>query len=179
MQVENKGNLVTRRAFAERDGVDLHRIKILARVTNKALSMAYQMTEEVGLYGSGRRSHLYVLCELVRELFEIEQREGGEVSAALEMARYPLSFLQQLRGDVPDEGDAIHKLNFLLKSASDANYQLKGRDLKDLTPGELRDFEQKLLNVMTLAHELSIMVDAQIGAAEYPGAPIMRERKVG
>lgn len=178
MQPENKGNLVIRRAFAKRDGVDLHRVNILARVTHKKMSMAYQMTEEVGEFGSGRKSPLYLLCELINAIEEIEQKEGSEYSAALEMAEYPILFLRQLRGDVSIDTDAIGKMNLLLKVISDANYQLKGRCLQDLTLGELKEFSQRMMSAATLASEIGMLTEAQIDAREqsYSGAPVQGER---
>src|ERR1051325_2752397 len=177
-RIENKGNTVIRRAFAERDGLRLHRVEILAQVTNKAMSTAYQMTEDVGLYGSGRPSPLYIVCELVSRLEEIEREGTGGVSAAMEVARYPLDFLRQLRGEIQIDSDARHSLNLLLKNISDANFLLAGRELKDITPGELREFLHLIMNCVTASHELEAICDSLIQAREasYPGVPFQRER---
>lgn len=178
MQPDNKGNLVTRRAFAKRDGVDLHRVNVLARVTNKSMSMSYQMTEEVGEFGSGRKSPLHLVCELIGAIEEIEKQEGSEFSAALEMAEYPLSFLRQLRGDIPIDKDATGKLNSLLKIVSDAIYYMKGRELTDLTPGELKEFSQKMMSASNTASEIGMLADAQIELREanFSGSPVQGER---
>lgn len=178
MGVENKGNLITRRAFAGEDGGRSHRMPTLRRIVNKAMSTAYQMTEEVGAYGSGTPSPLHMVCELIRELEGFDKSEESEISFALEMAHYPLSFLSQLRGEIGASGDSVGRLNFLLKNASDANYMLRGRDLKDLTLGELKEFSQKVMNVVSTGHELGMMTDDQLKTKErdYPGAPIQGER---
>ncbi|HEX8708834.1 MAG TPA: hypothetical protein VF723_11370 [Pyrinomonadaceae bacterium] len=178
MPVENQGNLVTRRAFAQRDGVKLRRIELLAEITQKSGATAYKMTEEMGLFGSGSPSPLYVLCELIRAIEEIEQREGVEFSSALEMAEYPRRFLRALRGEAGCDVEASGKLKVLIKSAADANFLLDGRELKDLNLGELKDFRELTMNGATLAHELAVMVDRQIEDADsrYRGTPTMRER---
>jgi uncharacterized protein Yka (UPF0111/DUF47 family) len=177
-EIDNKGNLVTQRSFVIRNGKKVKRIDLLAEVLHVAGSTAYQMTEEVGPYGSGTPSPLYKLCELIKRLDEVEREEGDEVSGATELAQYPMIFLSQLRGDIASEGDAVAKLNFLLKSASDAVYDMKGRDLKDLNFGELKDFAQKMLTACTMASELGLMIDARIETKNdsYPGAPVQRER---
>jgi hypothetical protein len=174
----NKGNLITRRAFSGDNFERSHRMPELRRVVNKKMSTAYQMTEEVGAFGSGSPSPLHMVCELIRECEAMDRKEDCEISTAQELARYPLTFLSQLRGEVALDGDAINKINLLLKNASDANYQLRGRDLKDLPPVELKEFGQKVLNVCSIAHELGMMTDAQLMAVEssYPGAPIQGER---
>ena len=168
----NKGNLVTRRAFAERDGQDLNRIKILAQVTNKAMSTAYQMTEEVGLYGSGTPSPLHMVGSLIEKLVEL-----GDLSAAHAMAEYPRSFLNSLQKDAP-EGDAVHKLNFLLKTVSDINFNLKGRSLDSVPLGEMKGISEMVMTAVTTASELGMMIDASIQAKEsnHTGAPITGER---
>lgn len=174
MTVPNKGNLVVRRAFAERDGVDLGRVKLLARISTKAMSTSYQMTEEVGDYGSGTPSHLHIHCELIRAL-----EDGGAHDEAHEMAEYPRVFLSQLRrGNV--EEDAVTKMNTLLKSASDANYLLAGRDLKDLPLGQQKEFAELMMTAVTAASGLAWMTDFQIHAAEetFSGAPIQRESRI-
>jgi hypothetical protein len=178
MTVENQGNLIIRRAFAQRDGVSLYRIELLAKITQKSGALAYKMTEEVGLFGSGSPSPLYVLCELVRAIEEIEQGEGGNFSAALEMAEYPLRFLRALRGDEGIETDANGKLNFLLKNTADANFLLNGRTLSDLNLGELKQFREFVMNAATLAHDLGMLTESRIEEAEsrFKGAPVARER---
>lgn len=142
------------------------------------MSTAYQMTEEVGEYGSGTPSPLYIVCELIRELYELEIKLGWEISMAHAMAQYPMTYLKQLRGEIATDSDAISKLNSLLKNTADANYLLAGRDLKDLTPGELKEFESHMTNIAAVAGELGLMTDEQRQAVErsYPGAPIPRER---
>jgi hypothetical protein len=174
----NKGNLITRRAFTEEGGLHANRIRDLHEVTGRALSTCYQYTEEIGLYGSGTPSPLYVVIESVRRLHARDTEEGCAISYAQEFAQAPLIFLSQLRGETPSDIDAVGKLNFLLKNASDANYMLRGRDLKELPPSDLKDFAQKLMTVVSIAHELGMMVDGQIRLKEgdYPGAPIQGER---
>lgn len=168
----NKGNLITRRAFAERDGVDLNRIKILAQVTNKAMSTAYQMTEEVGLYGSGTPSPLHVVNCLIERLVEL-----GDMTAAHEMAECPRIYLSRLQKAIPD-GDAIHKLNFILKTASDISYKLRGRSFESLPLGEMKEMSEMVMSVATASSELGMMIDAHIQAKErsQTGAPIQGER---
>ena len=171
--VENKGNLITRRAFADTD-----RMPVLRRVVNKAMSTAYQMTEEVGDYGSGTPSPLHMLCELIRESYELNARERRELSTALELAEYPLCFLHELMGESPAAGDSVGKINFLMKTASDANYLLKARLLENLTPGELKDFARLMRDCATVARELVMLAEARAEAVEgdYPGAPVQGER---
>lgn len=179
MAVENKGNLIIRRAFFGAHGEFPERMETLRRTVNKAMSTAYQMTEEVGPFGSGTPSPLYVLCELIRQREELDRKEGVEISTAQELAQYPLTFLSQLRGEIShDGGAAVDKLVLLLKDASDANYMLRGRDLKELTPGELKDFGQKMMNVYSVAHELGMMTDGVLNASEdsYPGIPLQKDR---
>jgi len=169
--VDNKGNLVTRRAFA-----DTGRMHILRRIVNKAMSTAYQMTEEVGEYGSGTPSPLHMVCEQIRESHEQDVKEGVEVSTAQELAEYPLAFYRQLRGEVDTRGDFVGKKNRMMKASSDANYMLRGRELEDLTPGELKEFSAYMMTVGTLARELEQMADEVLQAVQYPGAPIQAER---
>lgn len=178
MPVVNQGNLITRRAFAERDGIRLYRVELLADITQRSGSMAYKMTEEIGIFGSGSPSPLHVLCELIRATEEVEKREGSEFSSALELAEYPLIFLRALRGEKGIETDAVGKLNFLTKNSADASYLLNGRDLKDLNLGELDQLRELAMNAATLAHELGTMTERQIAETEsrYKGAPVMRER---
>lgn len=175
----NKGNLVTRRAFAERDDVELpdYRMKALRRVVNKAMSTAYQMTEECGEYGSGTPSPAHMLCELIREAHEMDAREGVDYSTAQELAEYPLTFLTQLRGGgVEAGGDFICKKNRMMKAGTDANFMLKGRELHQLTPGELHEFSASMMTVATLARELEQMADRALAEVQFPGAPIQSER---
>lgn len=171
--IVNNGNLVTRRAFADTD-----RMKVLRRVVNKAMSTAYQMTEEVGEYGSGTPSPLHMVCDLVAELYDIESTEGAHVSHAQEMADYPALFLAQLRGGAPRAADAPGKLNFLMKSAADANFLVKGRAVADMSARELREFAGLMTNAAVLARELAQIAETQIErhADEYPGAPVQGER---
>lgn len=172
MPADNKGNLITRRAFADTD-----RMQVLRRVVNKAMSTAYQMTEEVGEYGSGTPSPLHMHCELIREAYELDTREGAEVSTAQELAEYPLAFLRQLRGESATGGDFVCKVNCMLKAGAQANYIVRGRDLRGMTPGELREFSQQLMTVSTLAGELIHMADEAERAIQFPGAPIQAERQ--
>lgn len=172
---ENRGNLITRRAFADEYGGRAGRTAAFCRVTARARSTAYQMMEEVGEFGSGTPSPLHVVCELVRAAEDLDRAEGSEVSYAHELASYPLTFLRQLRaGGAP--ADSVQKINLVLKSASDANYMLKGRRLEDLTPGELRAFNELMLTVAGAALELEMVADALLGAHNFPGAPVQRER---
>lgn len=175
---DNKGNLITRRSFTDEGGLHANRIKDLHEVTGRALSTCYQYTEELGLYGSGTPSPLFVVIESVRRLYQRDTEEGCAISSAQEFAQAPLIFLSQLRGETASDGDAINKLNFLLKNASDANYLLRGRGLEDLTPGELKEFGQKVMNAGSIAHELGMMIDHQLRTKEsgYPGAPIQGEQ---
>jgi len=175
MKAANKGNLVTRRCFVERDGVKLRRVDELAQIVGKAGSTAYQMTEEVSPYGSGTPSPLYNLNELIRHLVDID-----DIPSAVEMADCPRRFLDQLRGE-DVAGDAINKNNLLLKTASDANYLLAGRDLKDLPLGQLKEYAQMIMTVRTVSSEIERMVDAQIKTVEqsFTGAPIQAERLRG
>jgi hypothetical protein len=162
--LENKGNLITRRAFA-----DTNRMATFRQVTNKAWSSAYQMTEEVGEYGSGRPSPLHMLCELIAVSEEADRREGKEFSTALEQAEYPLLFLMQLRGALSIGKDAVGKLNLLNKSVSDAMYILNGRDVAELTPNELKE-----------CRGLGLFIDAKLAeaSAAFPGAPVQGERSL-
>lgn len=172
MTTPNKGNLVTRRAFAERSGQDLNRVKLLARVTGKAMSTSYQMTEEVGDYGSGTPSPAHNLCECIRALTDI-----GANTEAHELADYPRIFLAQLlSGNI--DGDAVGKMNVLLKTASDANYLLAGRSLSELPLGQLKEFSEMVMTAATAASELGWMIDAQVRNIEesFHGAPIQGER---
>lgn len=171
--VVNNGNLVTRRAFADTD-----RMKVLRRVVNKAMSTAYQMTEEVGEYGSGTPSPLHMVCDLVAELYEIESREGAHVSHAQEMADYPALYLALLRGGATKGADAPGKLNFLMKSAADANFLVKGRTLAEMSVRELKEFAGFMANAAVLARELAQLAETQIGrhAEDFPGAPVQAER---
>lgn len=177
---ENKGNLITRRAFSERDGVELSdaRMKVLRHVVNKAMSTAYQMTEECGEYGSGRPSPLHMLCELIREAHDLDAKDGLDFSTAQELAEYPLTFLRLLRGQIGLTGDFVCKLNYLVKTAGDAMYSLKGRDLPHLSPGELKAFADYMIGVAGLAAALQAMADDQAQRLNYPGAPCQRERIV-
>jgi len=172
MKVANKGNLVTRRCFSERDGVRLKRIEELAQITGKAGSTAYQMTEEVSPFGSGTPSPLHNINECIRYLVDIDDIHG-----AIEMADNPRLFLNQLRGGEV-AGDAINKNNLLLKAASDANYLLAGRDLKDLPLGQLKEYAQMIMTIRTTSSEIEQMIDAQMQAKEssHNGAPIPGER---
>lgn len=178
MAVENKGNLITRRAFAGDDGERAHRMKVLRRIVNKAMSTTYQMTEEIGDFGSGSPSPLHQLCEMVRECLAMDKEEGSGVSTALELARYPQSFLAQLRGEVSLEGDVAQKLTLLLKVVSDANFQLQGRPLSELKLGELKEFAQQALTAGSLAHELQVIAEALISerGINYPGSPMQGDR---
>ena len=171
MDVSNKGNLITRRAFADTD-----RMATLRRIVNKAMSTAYQMTEEVGEYGSGTPSPLHMVCELIRESFELDAKAGAEVSSAQELAEYPLVFLRQLRGEIETKGDFVCKVNCLMKRAADAGYLLKGRDLRELTPAELKEFAGHMIAAAALARELEHMADEAMGLIQFPGSPIQRER---
>jgi len=174
---ENKGNIITRRAFSPERG-ELELMAILRRVTNKAKSTAYQMVEEVGEYGSGLPSPLHTVCELIRERYEWEQDNGCEFSVAQEMAEYPLEYFRQLRGEARPGCDFVGRVNVMLKSASDANYLLKGRGPRELTPGELKEFSRLVMNVTAAARELGMAADEALRGAEseYPGAPIPGDR---
>jgi hypothetical protein len=174
---ENRGNLITRRAFADEYGERTGRTAAFCRMTAKARSTAYQMMEEVGEFGSGTPSPLHVLCELVRAAEEFDRAEGSEVSYAHELASYPLAFLRQLRAGGA-RADSVQKINLVLKSASDANYMLKGRRLEDLPPGELRAFNELMMTVAGAALELEMLVDALLGAQDFPGAPVPGERRL-
>lgn len=169
---ENKGNLITRRAFAERDGVKLRRIEILAEVTHKKGATAYQMTEEVGLFGSGRKSPLHIQCELIKRLVE-----EGDLTAAREMAAYPRIYLNELEAGGP-RGDAIAILCHLLKSVSDASYIVKGRAIEDLPLGELKEFSEKIISAMAAASALGLVTEALIETKErgHKGTPVQAER---
>lgn len=172
---ENKGNLVTRRAFADLRGLRPGRTAAFCRVTGRKASTAYQMMEEVGEFGSGTPSPLHVLCDLIAEAEKFDAAERSEVSHAHELASYPLTYLRQLRAGEASP-DSVQKINLVLKSASDANYMLKGRRLEDLPPGELRDFNELMLTVAGAALELEMLVDALLGKNDFPGAPVQRER---
>jgi hypothetical protein len=171
MDASNKGNLITRRAFADTD-----RMKVLRHIVNKAMSTAYQMTEECGEFGSGTPSPLHMLCESIRESYEMDVRDGAEVSTAQQLAEYPLHFLRELRGEVKLEGDFACKMNRLMKSATDANFLLKARDLSALTPGELKEFVGHMIAASALANELQHMADDAAQRRQFPGSPVQREK---
>lgn len=171
-KVENKGNLVTRRAFSGENFERSHRMPTLRRIVNKAMSTAYRMTEEVGEFGSGTPSPLHQVCEQIRELERHDREDGCEISTAQEVADYPALFLRELRREKAPNCDPFGKMNFLLKTCSDANYSLRAREMKQLSPGELKEFRQKMMNASEAARELVQMADALILEGEEAYASV-------
>ncbi len=72
---KNEGNEITRYCYAETG-----QMGSLQRITGKAMSTCYQFTEEVGEFGNGRKSHLYVVVEEVRDLYETVNVRGGRLT---------------------------------------------------------------------------------------------------
>src|ERR1043165_189933 len=171
MDVINKGNLIVRRAFADTD-----RMATLRRVVNKAMSTAYQMTEEVGDYGSGTPSPLHMTCELIREAYEADCKTRAVAPTARELAEYPLQFYRELTGEVAPAADFIGRFNYMLKSATDANFLLEGRKLTELTPGELREFSRLIMNIQGACGALLVAASEAEQHFDYPGAPVQGER---
>lgn len=184
MAVENKGNLITRRAFHGEHGKRMHRALALHEVTGKAMPTVYQMMVEATPFNTWRPSPLHVVCEMIRRSHDFDRRESSPISYARELAEYPLEFLRELiaeteEGNAPAAGgDSVAKVNSLLKEVADANFLLRGRLLADLTPGEAKELRERLMGVVTLGRELQAMTEAALRRAEedYPGAPIQGER---
>jgi hypothetical protein len=177
-QVTNKGNLITRRGFAGENGERSHRMTVLNRLVNKSISVCYKYMQEVGMFGSGIPSPMHLVCEMIRALEELDIQEGCEISTAREMAEYPLRYLRQLRGEITPCNNPVDRMISLVKSVSDANFILRNRELRDVSPGELKDISSKLLDAANIAHELGVAADeqAQMKGKDYPGAPVQQDR---
>jgi hypothetical protein len=96
------------------------------------------MTEEVGEFGSGTPSPLHKLCELIEKLYEVEQCRRREISGALEMAQYPLTFLSASARGYSARPIPSGKTKHLLKNVSDAVFDLGGRDARGLESGRAK-----------------------------------------
>jgi hypothetical protein len=175
MNVRNNANLVIRKLFAETDQMQAFR-----RIVYKAMSTAYQMTEEVGEFGSGTPSPLHKVFEMVRELKEIGEREGWTVNYALELAGASLDFYKQLCGDGASHVDASGKMALLIQSAANANFLLDKRGLADLSIEETGKFNAYLSDVATVARELVMSGEAHITNTErnHRGQPEQGERAI-
>lgn len=175
----NLGNTLMRRAFVgENEELRERRMPRFRQVLNVEWSTAYKYLEEVGAFGSGRPSPLFKLCQLIELCHEMDVADATPVSYARELAEYPmLFFLAVSGGGAAAETDTVQRMNFLLKSASDANFLLKGRALENLGPGELREFRRHLHDSIAAARDLEAQVEARLREAEerYPGAPVPRE----
>jgi hypothetical protein len=177
---DNKGNEILQRTFIKRGAERLNGIDQLCQVLKKKPSTAYQMTEPVGEYETGRRSPLYVVCELVRARHLLDVQEKRDVPLADELAAYPLAFLHDLRG-AAQPGDPVHQLGQLLRCVTNVIYMAKGRALSELTLGELTDYTHEMLEIQTLAGALGQAASrmAATQAASYHGVPQIKERRTG
>lgn len=175
----NLGNTLMRRAFVgENEELRERRMPRFRQVLNVEWSTAYKYLEEVGAFGSGRPSPLFKLCQLIELCHEMDVADATPVSYARELAEYPmLFFLAASGGGAPAEADTVQRMNFLLKSASDANFLLRGRALEMIGLGELRLFRRHLHDSIAAARDLVAQVEARLREAEdsYPGAPVPRE----
>lgn len=178
----NLGNILMRRAFVgDNEELRERRMARFREVLNVKWSTAYKYLEEVGAFGSGRPSPLYKLCQLIELCHEFDVADRAPVSYARELAEYPMRYFRALTGAtaaaVASGFDAFQRMSFLLKSASDANYVLKGRDFEGLSPGELKTIRRHLHDAMAAARDLEAQVAARLGEVEasFPGAPVLRE----
>lgn len=176
--ITNNGNPITRRAFTDDLGVHPDRGRALVRTTNKARATCYQYTEDLPPNGSGLPSPLHVVCEQIRELDALCREQACPLDCAREVADYPAQFLAQLRSAAPRAGDAVARMNLLMKTAADANFLLKGRRLEDLAAGEQKEFSQLAMSAATYARELAQVADDLVARYEaaHEGVPWRRER---
>jgi hypothetical protein len=174
MTVRNYANLVIRKVFAE-----TNQMHVFRRIVYKAWSTAYQMTEEVGEFGSGTPSPLHHIFECVRELKEIGEHEGWKTNHALELATAPLDFYQLLCGG--GKGiDAQKKTAFLSQCLGNASYLLNGRQIPELSIDEAGRYAAFMSDVATAGRELAMAAETHIANSQqnFKGQPEQGERLI-